>query len=84
MAHEQRDMINRAVFENNFKYGMYLLPSEGKDFFYGFSERSIEEANAEIRSKGYVGRTIGFTHMDPKDRLEMVLTVQQLNAQRRR
>jgi len=49
------------AFEDNKKQtGLYLLGIESKKLVYGFSERNnLDEAKAELESKGYSGEILG-------------------------
>lgn len=79
------DFLTSAIRENKWQYGLYVVPLGGDKIVYGFSERiSMEEASAEIESKGFYGQTIFFNYVDPKDNSSTLLMRQQLNATRRR
>lgn len=58
-------LAHKAKKDNSNRNGLYLIGIDYKQFVYGFSEReSLEEAHAELESKGYSGRTLQATFLE--------------------
>lgn len=53
------EFSENAKKDNNNQKGLYLIGVESRRLIYGFSAReSLEEAQVELRSKGYSGHTL--------------------------